>query len=77
MSFTPEHELFRDSVRAFVAAEIAPHVNAWDEAQAFPRELYRRAAHIGLLSLGYPEADGCFRLIATEEIARARPMATG
>ncbi len=77
MTFTPEHELFRDSVRAFVAAEIAPHVNAWDEAQTFPRELYRRAAHIGLLGLGYPEAyggtpaDGWFRLIATEEIARA------
>ncbi|MDE2298163.1 MAG: acyl-CoA dehydrogenase family protein, partial [Burkholderiales bacterium] len=77
MTFTPEHELFRDSVRAFVAAEIAPHINAWDEAQGFPRELYRRAAHIGLLGLGYPEAyggtpaDGWFRLIATEEIARA------
>ena len=77
MTFTPEHELFRDSVRAFVAAKIAPHINAWDEAQTFPRELYRRAAHIGLLGLGYPEAyggtpaDGWFRLIATEEIARA------
>ena len=77
MTFTPEHELFRDSVRAFVAAEIAPHINAWDEAQTFPRELYRRAAHIGLLGLGYPEAyggtpaDAWFRLIATEEIARA------
>ncbi len=74
---TPEHELFRDSVRAFVDAEIAPHVNAWDEANAFPRDLYRRAAQIGLLGLGYPEAyggtpaDAWFRLIATEEIARA------
>jgi acyl-CoA dehydrogenase len=64
-------------VRAFVAAEIAPHVNAWDEANSFPRELYRRAAHIGLLGLGYPEAyggtpaDTWFRLVATEEIARA------
>ena len=77
MTLSPEHELFRDSVRAFVAAEIAPHVNAWDEANTFPRELYRRAAQIGLLGLGYPEeyggtpADGWFRLIATEEIARA------
>ena len=77
MTPSPEHELFRDSVRAFVAAEIAPHVNAWDEAGSFPRELYQRAAQIGLLGLGYPEeyggtpADGWFRLIATEEIARA------
>jgi acyl-CoA dehydrogenase len=74
---TPEHVQFRDTVRAFVDAEIAPNVNAWDEAQTFPRELYTRAAHIGLLGLGYPEAyggtpaDTWFRLIATEEIARA------
>jgi acyl-CoA dehydrogenase len=77
MILDADHALFRDSVRAFVAAEIAPHVNAWDEAAAFPRALYRRAAQIGLLGLGYPEeyggtpADAWFRLIATEEIARA------
>jgi acyl-CoA dehydrogenase len=77
MKFLPEHDLFRDSVRAFVAREIAPHVDAWDEAETFPRELYARAAQIGLLGLGYPEeyggtpADGWYRLIATEEIARA------
>ena len=77
MKPTPEHTLFCDSVRAFVDAEIAPFVNAWDEAETFPRDLYRRAAHIGLLGLGYPEAyggtpaDTWFRLIATEEIARA------
>ncbi len=77
MNFLPEHELFRDSVRAFVAREIAPHVDAWDEAETFPRELYARAAQVGLIGLGYPEAyggtpaDGWYRLIATEEIARA------
>jgi acyl-CoA dehydrogenase len=77
MKFLPEHELFRDSVRAFVGREIAPHVQAWDEAETFPRELYFRAAQIGLLGLGYPEeyggtpADPWYRLIATEEIARA------
>jgi len=77
MRTSPEHVLFRDNVRAFVDAEIAPHINAWDEANTFPRELYRRAAQLGLLGLGYPEAyggtpaDTWFRLIATEEIARA------
>jgi acyl-CoA dehydrogenase len=77
MKFLPEHELFRDSVRAFVTREIAPHIRAWDEAETFPRELYARAAQVGLLAIGYPEAyggtpaDGWYRLIATEEIARA------
>ena len=74
---TAEHEAFRDTVRAFVAAEIAPHIDAWDQAETFPRALYRRAAHIGLLGLGYPEAyggtpaDTWFRVVATERIARA------
>ena len=77
MPFAPEHETFRDSVRAFVEREISPHVNAWDEAESFPRTLYQRAAEMGLLGLGYPEslggtpADGWYRLVATEEIARA------
>ena len=42
--FTPEHEQFRASLRAWVAAEITPHVNEWDEAETFPRELYRKAS---------------------------------
>ena len=74
---SPEEADFRAGVRAFVEREVAPHVAAWDEAGEFPRALYRRAAQLGLLQLGYPEALGgtpCalrFRLIAAEEIARA------
>lgn len=47
-----------DSVRRFTLDRIAPHINAWDEAGAFPRELYREAAALGVLGLGYPEALG-------------------
>ena len=77
MTDTPEQADFRASVRLFVQREIAPHINAWDEAGSFPRELYSRAAAVGLLQLGYPEHLGgtpCewpFRLIATQEIASA------
>ena len=69
--------LFREQVRRFVAAEIAPHVRAWDEAGSFPRELYAKAAAIGLLGVGYPEAYGgtpaplSLRLAITQEIAQA------
>ena len=72
-----ETALFREQVRRFVAAEIAPHVRAWDEAGSFPRELYAKAASIGLLGVGYPEAYGgtpaprSLRLALTQEIARA------
>ena len=46
------------TVQRFARQEIAPHVTAWDAAGEFPRALYRRAAALGLLGLGYPEAYG-------------------
>ena len=70
-------DAFRASVRRFVEREIAPHAAAWDEAGTFPRELYAKAADAGLLSLGYPEhlggtpASMAWRLIVTDEVARA------
>jgi acyl-CoA dehydrogenase len=75
--YTEEHEAFRHQVRRFVEREIAPHVDAWDEAGEFPRELYRKAAQVGLLQLGFPEAYGgvaadvFFGIIKSEELARA------
>ena len=77
MHFGPDHEQFRGEVRAFVAREIAPHIDARDDAEGFSRELYGRVAAFGLLGIGYPQAlggtpaDWGFRLIVTEEIARA------
>ncbi len=76
---TESHEAWRKTVRAFVDREIAPYVNEWDEAGAFPRDLHRKAAAIGLIGLGYPEEYGgvsegtdlFHSLIASEELARA------
>lgn len=74
--YTPEHEAFREQVRRFVAREITPYADAWDEAGAFPRDLYRKAAEIGLLQLNFPEvhggikADRFYAIIASEELAR-------
>ncbi|MES2973835.1 MAG: acyl-CoA dehydrogenase family protein [Pseudomonadota bacterium] len=47
-----------DMARRFAEREIAPYINEWDEACAFPRQLYRKAADAGLLGLGYPEELG-------------------
>jgi acyl-CoA dehydrogenase len=75
--FGPEHEAFRAAVRRFVTVEIAPHVTEWDEAGTFPRALYRRAAEVGLIGVGYPEALGgtpadlFYSIAAAEEVARA------
>jgi Acyl-CoA dehydrogenase, N-terminal domain len=36
MQFTPEHEQLRTSLQKFIAAEINPHVDAWEKAGRFP-----------------------------------------
>jgi acyl-CoA dehydrogenase len=75
--YSEQHEAFRATVRRFVAAEIEPFASAWDEAETFPRELYQKAAAIGLLQMGFPaayggiEADVFYRIIAAQELARA------
>jgi acyl-CoA dehydrogenase len=75
--YSAEHEAFRDSMRAFVRKEIEPFVTEWDEAGTFPRELYKKAAEIGLIPLGYPEqyggieADLFYMIIAAQELAMA------
>ena len=74
--FSPEHEQFRSALRDFIAREITPFVNEWDEAGSFPRSLYRRSAELGVQGLGYPEelggtpADIFYHLIVAEEFAR-------
>ena len=58
MTDAAEREMLYDLVRRFAREHIAPHVTAWDEAGEFPRQLYRQAAELGLLGIGYPEELG-------------------
>ncbi len=75
--YQEQHDAFRASLRRFVDREIAPYVDQWDEAEAFPRELYAKAAEVGLLGIGFPEefggtpADPFYVIVACEERARA------
>jgi len=74
--FSPEHEAFRASLRNFVAREITPFVNEWDEAETFPLSLYKKAAEVGATGVGFPEecggtpADVFYKIILAEEYAR-------
>ncbi len=56
--YDESHEAVAMSVRRFVASEVAPHIDRWEEAGELPRELHRKAAEAGILGLGYPEAYG-------------------
>ena len=76
---TAEQELLRRTVREFAEAEIRPHVMAWDEAQAFPKDLLPRLAALGLTGIQVPEAYGGAGMsaveycICIEELARVDP----
>jgi acyl-CoA dehydrogenase len=55
---TAERKAFRESLEAFVAREIAPFANEWDEAGDFPWELHEKAGALGLFGFGIDEAYG-------------------
>ena len=56
--YTEAHVAFRAKVRAFVDAELIPHVDAWDEAGAFPEELHRKAYAAGIYAAAWPVEHG-------------------
>ena len=49
--FTEEHELFRATIKRFCLEEIAPHSHQWEDAGEYPKELFRRAAELGLFGI--------------------------
>ncbi|MBB2946975.1 long-chain-acyl-CoA dehydrogenase [Actinoplanes lutulentus] len=76
--FDDEHEAFRDSVKAFVAREVAANVDDWEEAADIPRDIWLLAGQLGYLGLPVPEdcggsaiTDYRFRMAMIEETARA------
>ncbi|GAA3311418.1 acyl-CoA dehydrogenase family protein [Streptomyces cinereospinus] len=76
--FDPEHDLYRESVRAFLAKEAVPHYPAWEAAGIVPRELFTKLGALGALGFAVPEAYGGsgtrdfrYNVVLQEEAARA------
>ena len=74
MPLTSDESAFLATVRRWIERECSPHVAAWDEAGAFPRELYRKAAAVGLLAVGFPEALGGVPASARLRVALQREI---
>ena len=53
-----EREAILNTLRDFCEAEIRPHVMRWDEAQEFPREVFRKLGELGFLGVFFPEKYG-------------------
>jgi len=71
-----EHELFRDTVRAFALDRVAPVAEELDREGRFPYELVEEMAALGLMGIPFPEelggagGDTLAYAIAVEELAR-------
>ena len=74
-----EHREFRNWVREFAEAEIAPKIAAWDKTSYFPAELMPKMGELGLFGLVVPEAYGgsagaggefTYLCLAIEELGR-------
>ncbi|MDT0264726.1 acyl-CoA dehydrogenase family protein [Streptomyces sp. DSM 44915] len=82
--FEPEHEAFRETVRAFVAREVTPHHERWERAGVVDRSVWRAAGRQGLLGFAVPAEYGGggsddfrFATVLAEEFAKAGATGPG
>jgi len=82
--FDDEHELFRDSVRRFIASDVAPRNDEWERAGIVDRDLFLGAGKHGFLGMAAPSDHGGggvddfrYNLIIGEEVQRAGVNAAG
>jgi len=74
---TPEHESFRDTIRRFVAEELAPRAREFDQMGRIDKALFKKMGDLGILGLRYdPEWGGAgldwsFTTVLFEELGRS------
>ncbi|MDV6272765.1 acyl-CoA dehydrogenase family protein [Rhodococcus erythropolis] len=76
--FNEDHEAFRATVRDFIAKEVTPVHEKWEEDGYPPRDFYRRLGELGVLGIQVPEEYGGggekslkFNVVVAEEVAAA------
>ncbi|MEO3856732.1 acyl-CoA dehydrogenase family protein [Acrocarpospora sp. B8E8] len=82
--FDEEHELFRETVREFLAREVVPHHPQWEKDGIIPREVWKSAGKLGMFGFGVPEefggagiTDFRYNAVIVEEIMRAGTSGIG
>ncbi|MFI5616794.1 acyl-CoA dehydrogenase family protein [Streptomyces sp. NPDC051567] len=76
--YTEDHEAFRETIRAFIEAEVVPVYDEWYAAGQVPREFYYKLGELGVFGIEVPEEFGGagletfkFEAVMAEETARA------
>ena len=74
---TPEHEQLREQISRFIAREVEPHAQAWEDAGFTPREVLRKMGAAGLFGLMYgaehggAEADALTNVVFAEALSQS------
>ncbi|MEX0936127.1 MAG: acyl-CoA dehydrogenase family protein [Gemmatimonadota bacterium] len=77
--FTEDERMFRDAVREFALAEVAPRVQAMDEAESIDPDLVPQLFDLGLMGVEAPETSGGLEssfftaILVVEELSRVDP----
>ena len=76
--FNEDHEAFRETIRAFIEAEVVPVYDEWFAAGQAPRDFYYKLGELGVFGINVPEEFGGagleshkFEAVMYEETARA------
>ena len=56
--FSEEHNLFREGLRTFLAQEVSPRINRWEQSGQIDRDIWRKMGDMGYLGINYPEEYG-------------------
>ena len=75
--FTQEHEMLRDTLRRFIADQVLPNGDQWENDGFVPRNILRQMGDLGLLGMRYPveyggsDLDTLANAIFAEELGRS------
>jgi butyryl-CoA dehydrogenase len=58
LELNEEQKLLQKSVREFAETEVRPLAKELDETGRFPRDLFKKAAELGLTGVAFPESEG-------------------
>jgi long-chain-acyl-CoA dehydrogenase len=82
--FEKDHEDYRQTVREFLAREVQPYYERWEDERLIDRSAWLAAGKAGIVGLGVPEefsgagvTDYRFRCVVAEEIARTGTTSFG
>ncbi|MFN7953120.1 MAG: acyl-CoA dehydrogenase family protein [bacterium] len=83
LTFSAEHEIFRQSVRSWLEKEVVPFHDQWEKDRRIPRSVWLRAGELGFLCPTIPEeyggggGDFLHSVVLVEELERVHATGLG